>query len=105
MPTLKILLSDDPNDPDFVDAQEQLKGREMVKGEIAVIGALPKGMAGGRTSVYLNVEMRTDGSGSVKRRSRYSKWRARHLPHGTETRAPARRTRRTSVAASRPSRG
>lgn len=57
MPTLKILLSDDPNDPDFQEVQQQLKGHEIVKGEIAVIGALPKGMASGRTSVYLSVKL------------------------------------------------
>ena len=57
MPTLSVLLDDDPESPEFAAAQERLKGRDIVRGEIAVIGALPKGMGGGRTSVYLSVEL------------------------------------------------
>jgi len=57
MPTLRILLDDDPTDPDFIEVSERLKGREVVQGEIATIGALPRGMKSGRTSVYLQVEL------------------------------------------------
>lgn len=57
MPTLHVLLDDDPENPDFIAAGERMKGREVVKGEIATIGALPRGMASGRTSVYMQVEL------------------------------------------------
>jgi hypothetical protein len=57
MPALRILLSDDPTDPDFIEAREHLKGREVVRGEISTIGALPRGMASGRTSIYVQVEL------------------------------------------------
>ena len=57
MPVLAILLDDDPDNADFRAQKERLEGREIVKGTIATIGALPKGMGSGRTSVYLQVEL------------------------------------------------
>jgi len=57
MPAITILLDDDHDNPEFQAASKRLQGRQIVKGEIAVVGALPKGMKGGRTSVYLSVEL------------------------------------------------
>lgn len=57
MAKISILLDDSPSNPAFVDARERLKGRDVVRGEIAVIGALPRGMVSGRTSVYISVEL------------------------------------------------
>ncbi len=57
MPKLHILLDDDPTNGAFQEAHERLKDREVIRGEITVIGALPKGMSGGRTSIFLSVEL------------------------------------------------
>lgn len=54
---IRVLLADDPNDPEFVAVTEQMKGRTQVRGDIVAVGALPRGMHSGRTSVYLTVEL------------------------------------------------
>ncbi len=57
MPSIRIILDDDPTNRDFQEASELLKGKEIVKGSIATIGALPGGMSSGNVSVYIQLEL------------------------------------------------
>lgn len=59
MKPLRIFL-DDEKDDHFKEYQAELKadGKEVAhEGEIVAMGALPKGMGSGRTSVWLYVEL------------------------------------------------
>lgn len=59
MKPLRIFL-DDAKDDHFKEYQAELKaeGKEIgQEGEIVAMGALPKGMSGGRTSVWMYVEL------------------------------------------------
>lgn len=59
MKPLRIFLDDDEDDH-FKEYQAELKaeGKEILQeGEIVALGALPKGMSSGRTSVWMYVEL------------------------------------------------
>ncbi len=56
MPVLNVFVDDEHTDQ-WKKYQEQIKDRDLVKGEITTVGALPNGMTSGRTSVYVMVEL------------------------------------------------